>query len=197
MANLLTAKHLNGFNRHETTAHTRILHIHKPTTVGRPIISGCDGPTERISAFVDKLLQPVAQSQKSYIKDATDFINFIESKKFQTNTLLVTMDVTSLHTNIPQVEGTQIVCSAYEEFCQHNPPIPTVYIKQILRLILQENSFKFTNKHFLQLCGTAMGTKAAFAFVNILMAKIENQILQQSKHKPPEWVRFIDDIASS
>ena len=23
--------------------------IHKPTPVGRPIISGCDGPTERIS----------------------------------------------------------------------------------------------------------------------------------------------------
>ena len=30
--------------------------IHKPTSVGRPIISGFDGPTERISAFVDHLL---------------------------------------------------------------------------------------------------------------------------------------------
>ena len=30
--------------------------IHKPTPVGRPIISGNDGPTERISAFVDSLL---------------------------------------------------------------------------------------------------------------------------------------------
>ena len=27
--------------------------IHKPTITGRPIISGCDGPTERISTFVD------------------------------------------------------------------------------------------------------------------------------------------------
>ena len=26
--------------------------IHKPTPVGRPIISGCDGPTERISAKI-------------------------------------------------------------------------------------------------------------------------------------------------
>ena len=26
--------------------------IHKPTLVGRPIISGCSGPTERVSAFV-------------------------------------------------------------------------------------------------------------------------------------------------
>ena len=25
--------------------------IHKPTLVGRPIISGCDGPTERLSSF--------------------------------------------------------------------------------------------------------------------------------------------------
>ena len=35
--------------------------IHKPTPVGRPIISGCDGPTEKLSAFIDKLLQPIAQ----------------------------------------------------------------------------------------------------------------------------------------
>ena len=32
--------------------------IHKTTLVGRPIISGCDGPTEKISAFRDRLLQP-------------------------------------------------------------------------------------------------------------------------------------------
>ena len=30
--------------------------IHKPTPVGRPIILGCDGPTERISSFVDYIL---------------------------------------------------------------------------------------------------------------------------------------------
>ena len=29
--------------------------IHKPTPVGRPMVSGCDGPTEKISAFVDHL----------------------------------------------------------------------------------------------------------------------------------------------
>ena len=56
--------------------------IHKPKPVGRPIVSGWSGPTELISAFLDKLLQPVAQSQKSYIKDTTNFINFIERKKY-------------------------------------------------------------------------------------------------------------------
>ena len=78
--------------------------IHKPTPVGRPIISGVSGPTEKLSAFVDKLLQPIAQQQKSYLKDTTDFINFIERTKVPENAILVSMDVTSFYTNMPQEE---------------------------------------------------------------------------------------------
>ena len=44
--------------------------------VSRPIVPGNGGPTERISSFVDSLLQPIAQKQESYIKDTTHFINF-------------------------------------------------------------------------------------------------------------------------
>ena len=61
--------------------------IHKPTPVGGPIISGCDGPTERISAFVDHLIQPIAQKQASYLKDTTDFLNFIEKTKLHNQPL--------------------------------------------------------------------------------------------------------------
>ena len=111
--------------------------IHKPKPVGRPIISGCDGPTERMSAFVDKLIQPIAKIQKSYIKDTTDFINFIERKKLPQNTLLVTKDVTNLHTNIPQEQGRQIVCAAYDKFYKSNPPIPTRCLTHSRREILQ------------------------------------------------------------
>ena len=70
--------------------------IHKPTLVGRPIISGCSGPTEKISAFVDTLLQPISISQVSYLKDTTHFINFIENTTVSKQTILVSMDVTSL-----------------------------------------------------------------------------------------------------
>ena len=46
--------------------------IHKKAQVGRPIVSGSSGPTERISSFVDSLLQSIAI--ESYLKDTTDFI---------------------------------------------------------------------------------------------------------------------------
>ena len=67
--------------------------IHKPVLTGRPIISGCDGPTEHISSFLDHLLQPIAKVQKSYLKDTTQFINFIEKRKVPNNAVLVSMDV--------------------------------------------------------------------------------------------------------
>ena len=168
--------------------------IHKPTPVGRPIISGCDGPTEKLSAFIDKMLQPIAQKQPSYLKDTTDFINFLEKIKVPKNTILVSMDVTSLYTNIPQEEGIETVCRAYDMFYNNEPPVPTRLINQALRLILQENSFQFMEGHYLQTHGTAMGTKMAVAFANIFMAKIETEILSKAKYRPIAFKRFIDDV---
>ena len=46
----------------------------------------------------------MAQQQKSYLKDTTHFINFLEKTKVPENTILVSMDVMSLCTNIPQDE---------------------------------------------------------------------------------------------
>ena len=170
--------------------------IHKPTPVGRPIISGCDGPTEKLSCFVDKIRQPIAQQQKSYLKDTTVFINFIEKTKLPKGVILVSMDVTSLYKNIPQEEGINIVCTAYETFYHETPPIPKRLLGKALTLILQENSFQFNKRNYLQTHGTAMGTKMAVAFANIFMGEIEKQILNESAHKPLAWKRYIDDIIS-
>ena len=57
-----------------------------------------------------------------------------------------------------------------------NPPIPTRYLREMLSLILQENSLQFNGKDYLQTHGTAMGTKMAVACANINMAKIEERL---------------------
>ena len=80
------------------------------------------------------------------ILDTTDFINFIEKTRVVENAILVSMDVTSLYTNIPQEEGITIICKAYETFYQNKPPIPSQYLADMLRLILRENSFQFVGK---------------------------------------------------
>ena len=89
--------------------------IDKKTPVGRPIVSCSSGPTERISSFVDSLLQPVETKQESYIKDTIDFINFIENTHIPDNVVLATLEVSSLYTNIPQEEGIDVVCRYHED----------------------------------------------------------------------------------
>ena len=89
------------------------------------------------------------------------------------------MDVTSLYTNIPQEEGIDTVCRAYEIFYRNEPPIPTQLLKRALRLILQENSFQFNGKNCLQTHGTAMGTKMAVAF-----SQGRNQVYGIRDHSP-------------
>ena len=106
------------------------------------------------------------------------------------------MDVTSLYTNIPQEEGIAIVCRTYETFYGNKLPIPTHFLREMLRLILKENSFHLNGKNYLQTHGTALGTKMAVSFANIFIAEVETNIVNQSPYEPLIWKRYIDDIIS-
>ena len=79
--------------------------------------------------------------------------------------VLIILDVSSLYTNIPQEEGIDVVCFYYEDHYGQKLPIPTSELRELMRLILKENYFKFNEKHFLQTHGIAMGTKMAIAFI--------------------------------
>ena len=78
--------------------------------------------------------------------------------------------VTSLFTS--QYHKTRIlksVCRAYAKNF-YNPPSPKHYMRQMLRLILKENSFQFNGKLYLQNHSTVMGTKTAVSSANIFMS---------------------------
>ena len=96
--------------------------------------------TEKLSSFVYKLHQPIAQQQKSCLKDATHFINFLEKTRVRENTILVSMDILSLYRNIPQEERINIVCNAYTALYGNERPISKCLLQRALKLILVENS---------------------------------------------------------
>jgi len=97
------------------------------------------GAAERGSCFVDLLLvKPIAQKQNSYLKDTTDFLTVIEKTKFPNNTILVSLEATSLYTNIRQEEGMTTICQAYEDFCQEDLVVPIKLLREMLCLILRD-----------------------------------------------------------
>jgi len=171
--------------------------IHKNQTPppGRPIVSANECPTERISGFVDHFLRPIVMSTPSYIKDTTDFIQKISTiQELPDETLLLTLDVSSLYTNIPNDEG---IRACLLELSKHRPPdaFPTVQsLIWLLKLTLRLNNFEFNGNHYLQIGGTAMGTRLAPSYANIFMSELEQKLIEDHHLKPHTWFRFIDDI---
>ena len=95
---------------------------------------------------------------KSHIKDTTDFINKIEQiRDITNNTILVTMDVKSLFTQIPHSEGISAVARALEKMKESK--MSNRVIIKFLSLTLYLNSFEFNGKHDLQTKGSSMGSK--------------------------------------
>ena len=139
-------------------------------------------------------MQPFAKSLKSYVQDTTDFINKIEtvSKNLPQKAILVTMDVKSLYTNIPNREGITAVKSFLDTSAiKHLTPVITIF----LRLILTLNNFIFNDTNFLQTNGVSMGTKCAPSYANLFMGKFEETyILPQLLNKSSLYLRYIDDI---
>ena len=70
---------------------------------GRPVISNCGTPTEKVSEFLDHHLQPITKAGKSYIKDTTDFLEKLGN--IPSNAISVTADVVGLYPSIPHDAG--------------------------------------------------------------------------------------------
>ena len=166
--------------------------IHKENNPGRPIVSANGYPTERISEFIDFHLRPFVENLPSHIKDTTGYLKKMENLTIPENTTLVTLDVTSLYTNMPHDDGIVTCRTMWEQRTAHEPP--TECLVEMLTLVLKYNNFTFDANHYLQINGTAMGTIMAPSYANIFMGNLEERLLLSSLKQPLSWFRFIDDV---
>ena len=174
--------------------------IHKkpgdPKPPPRPICNSRDTPTEKISQWVDDQLQPLVKELPSYVKDDNDFLRKVQTinneHDLPPGTILATWDVKSLYTNIP-TEGGLEGCKYFLTTNGRSINVINIVLK-FIGLILNCNIFRFGNAHYLQKCGTAMGTKMAPSYANLFMGYVEKDLLERCEKKPLVWYRYIDDI---
>ena len=83
---------------------------------------------------------------------------------------------------------------------KHQPDFKLKYktILEPLKLVLHKNNFQFNGEHYLQIGGTAMGTKVAPSYANLFMARLEEKLLERARTdlqiELPLYLRYIDDI---
>ncbi len=159
---------------------------------GRPIVSDCASDTYRVAEYIDHFLAPLATKHTSYVKDTPDFLSKISKFKPSKNSLLITLDVDALYTNINNKDGLKTVKSAFEN--NPDPKRPDLQILELLEICLENNDFMFNGEWFLQTYGTAMGRKFAPNYANLFLAQWEKEALSKCTLLPDCYLRFLDDI---
>ena len=157
-----------------------LLKIHKMLydVPGRPVISNCGTPTEKVSEFLDHHLKPVMQEGDLYIKDTGDFLNKIKNiNAIPENAILVTADVVGLYPSIPHQAGLEALREALDKRKTHK--VPTSKLIKMAEFVLKNNYFQFKDKVYQQISGTAIGTKFARPYTCIFMGQLESKFQTQ------------------
>lgn len=173
--------------------------VHKPFDnfpAGRPIVSSIGSLTEPLSQFVDAHLRPLVEDLPSYLRDTGDFIDKLDKINLgEGDIFLVTMDVTSLYTNIPHDIG----LAALQFFLNTRPVCspPTDFLTEMAKMVLTKNYFLFERDFFLQIRGTAMGATFAPDYANLFMGFLEQKHVHTNNPFSDSillFKRFIDDV---
>nr|XP_048698832.1 uncharacterized protein LOC125633518 [Caretta caretta] len=142
-----------------------------------------------LSGYVDSLLRPYATSTPSYLRDTTDFLRKLQSiSDLPENTILATMDVEALYTNIPLKDGLQAIKNTIPDNVTAN------LVAELCDFVVTHNYFTFGDNVYLQISGTAMGTCMAPQYANIFMADLEQRFLSSRPLTPLLYLRYIDHI---
>ena len=160
---------------------------------GRPVISNCVTPTEKLSEFLDHHLQPIMKAGKSYIKDTGDFLEKLKNLgNIPSNTVLVIANVVGLSPSILHDAGLQVLYEKLEE--KTDKIILSTGLVEMAESILKNNLFEFETKIIQQISGKAIGTKFVPPYACLFMDKIENDFIDSELVKPWLWLRYKDDI---
>ena len=172
--------------------------IHKDMTnpPGRPILSGCGSILEPVGRYINTFPEALVPLQETFTKDSTHMFNLIEGTPFDPGRdLLVTLDIVSLYTNIPQEENFHIIRSVVEK--RERPHrVPTQFI--ILTIPLRENYFRYDRSFYQQCGGTSMGAVFAPTLANIYVYDLEHKYIlftnSPYRHHIKHFRRYIDNI---
>ena len=98
--------------------------------------------------------------------------------------MVVTLDVSSLYTNIPHNEGIDACRHYLDTRDQSTSTVRTETLSDLIRMILFDPVLE----------STTPSTRMAPSYANLFLAKFETDALSHAPHQPHTWWRFIDGI---
>ena len=165
----------------------------------RPVTSQCDGPTERLAALSNYVLQqamkfvPVNIQNTQTIKKKLEQLN----GNIKASHILFTADVKSLYTNVPLDHGLKVVCQFVKDHINDIDMMGLEFseFRDILSIVVKSGYFRFDEEFYRQIDGLAMGVKPAPPFAIIYVyCTVELPLLDDDFSYVPDAPRKSDGL---
>ena len=167
---------------------------HKTNLPARPIISSVGSASYKLAKYLVDILNPlVGTISNANIKNNVDLINKLNSVQINSESRLVSFDVTSLFTKVPIDDLIEFLSETLENI-QLDIPFSKKTLIELIKLCVKECKFEFNGKFYSQNFGMAMGNPLSPVLSNLYMEFFEKKILSSIIPRNVVWFRYVDDI---
>ncbi|XP_018367481.1 PREDICTED: uncharacterized protein LOC108763996 [Trachymyrmex cornetzi] len=167
--------------------------IHKTNYPLRIIVSSVNSPLYNLSLYLHKIINNSIQKSPSYIRNSVDLIDKLKNIKLESNSILVSLDVVSLFTNIPMDLATNSVVRRWE-FISSETKITLEEFMIAFRLVLNSTVFIFNGKYYKQIFGTPMGSPLSPIVADMVMQDLEETALGLLPVRLSFYYQYVDDV---
>ena len=165
--------------------------IHKDSFGTRPIINYKKHFLNDLCVLLNFLIRPYVVNTESYIKDSQNLIQKTKDIKIPEGYTMASADFSALYSSIDHEDCISNLTDFF------NTKLDSEHIniegfRRILKLILNNNYFKYNEKYFKQKLGIAMGSLCGPSIANLFVYIYEKKWL--IIYRPLIYLRFIDDL---
>ncbi|BHF66676.1 hypothetical protein SprV_0200969800 [Sparganum proliferum] len=165
--------------------------IHKPNVHLRPIVALKGAPTYRLTKWLAKHLNRLADGSEHTAVSSTHFLEKLKGVVIASDEVMVSFDVVSLFTAIPKELAMKVINDPLEKkYDEEGNPFKRKHVTELLDYCLR-TYFTFNGQIYEQIQETPMGSQISGYLAEAVMQELEVRVFQY--YKPRFWMRYVDD----
>lgn len=166
--------------------------VHKPGEKMRPISSNINGPTHKLSSWINSKFTKITPPPPSLsIKNSIELAEMLKNIVLDDDEILVSFDVIALYPSIPMKSALEYIDEWLTE--SDLSDVEAEALSEATKLCMEQSEYQYGGKFYKLKDGTSMGNPLSCFIANTFMGKLETSLQKQNK-LPRFWQRYVDDV---
>jgi len=170
--------------------------IHKKNTPFRIIVSSVNTALYSLASFLHRIISDSLQHMNGHTTNSFKIYNSLSGKTIGDTDVLLSLDVTSLFTNVPLDLAMDGIDNRWVHIKQYTNILKNEFLMAI-KFVLSSTYFTFNNLIYKQTYGIPIGFPLSPIVADIVMQDLETECINKFDFHLTFYFRYVDDILAS